>query len=92
MTHPNPNYWQVMYCWNGLSAEQQQRLLKWGNLPYRYKPEGKCPEMATVCVETIDDEAPGPRFYCYPCAVKFLQARQYDWRLANRAAAGLPAN
>ena len=34
--------WYGMACWNGLSADQQRRLLEWGNLPFGYTPEGDC--------------------------------------------------
>ena len=61
-----------MYCWNGLSAEQQARLINWGNLPLGYKPEGDCPLPAVVEITTVYDASPGPRFYCWGCATDFL--------------------
>jgi len=64
--------WFNMACWNGLSNEQQQRLIEVGNLPINYTPEGECQNGASLCIETQDDKAPGPRFYCTPCAVDFL--------------------
>lgn len=62
-----------MACWNGLSREQQRRLIEVGNLPIDYQPEGTCQNPARVCIETQDDEAPGPRFYCTDCAIGYLQ-------------------
>ena len=32
--------WWNMACWNGLSDDQQNRLLAQGNLPIGYEPEG----------------------------------------------------
>ena len=61
-----------MSCFNGLSVEQQDRLVHWGNLPWGYVPEGSCPNVAEVEVTTMWDETPGPRFYCAGCAVEFL--------------------
>ena len=61
-----------MACWNGLSADQQARLLEWGNLPLGYREEGTCPNPAEVAIETMHDSAPGPRFYCVPCALEYL--------------------
>ena len=66
--------WYGLACWNGLSGEQQTRLVMWGNLPIGYKAEGTCERGAEVMIETIHDEAPGPRFYCAPCAVEYLKA------------------
>ena len=64
-------YWS-MYCWNGLSEAQQERLIKVGNLPIGYKPEGECPNGAEMEVITMYDESPGPRFYCLDCGIGFL--------------------
>jgi len=63
-----------MYCWNGLSAEQQRRLVIWGNLPFLYEPGGTCPNGAQVEIFTEWDQSPGPRFYCVTCAVEFLMS------------------
>ena len=64
-----------MACWNALSNVQQQRLMEVGNLPWAYEPEyNECPNSASVEVTTVHDEAPGPRYYCVPCAIKYLQA------------------
>lgn len=66
--------WFRMACWNGLSDAQQTRLIEDGNLPIGYEPEGsECHNGATIAVETAFDKAPGPRFYCVPCALKYLQ-------------------
>lgn len=65
--------WWNMACWNGLSTDQQQTLILVGTLPINYRPEGECERGAEVCIETQDDTAPGPRFYCRPCAITDLQ-------------------
>jgi hypothetical protein len=65
--------WWGMPCWNGLSAEQQRRLIEVGGLPFGYEAEGDgCKRGAQCCVETMDDEAPGPRFYCFSCGIAHL--------------------
>lgn len=64
--------WWNMHCWNGLSDRQQRRLINIGNLPIGYTAEGWCDRPAEVEVTTMYDEAPGPRFYCVPCAINFL--------------------
>lgn len=63
-----------MACWNGLSETQQQLLIHTGVLPAgRWNPEGgECEHGAQVAIETEYDEAPGPRFYCVPCALNRL--------------------
>lgn len=66
-----------MPCWNGLSAEQQHRLVTWGNLPINYQTGGPCPNGAEVAVETQWDEAPGPRFLCLDCALGYLALRRF---------------
>jgi hypothetical protein len=63
-----------MPCWNGLSEDQQTRLITWGNLPLGYEPEGECPNGAEVAIETQDDKAEGPRFYCLTCAITYLES------------------
>lgn len=63
-----------MACWNGLSMDQQIRLLTIGNLPLGYLPAGVCRSGAEVEVATMFDIAPGPRFYCRPCAIVYLQS------------------
>jgi hypothetical protein len=65
--------WWGMFCWNGLSTEQQDRLVNWGNLPLGFQPEGECQRGAELTIETMYDKAPGPRFYCRRCAIKFLE-------------------
>ena len=64
--------WWNMICWNGLSADQQETLIVTGTLEIGYFPEGECVNPATVAIETEDDVAPGPRFYCKPCAIEYL--------------------
>jgi hypothetical protein len=61
-----------MGCFNGLSPEQQHRLINVGNLPIGYRLEGKCQSGAEVEVTTQWDTMPGPRFYCVPCAIEYL--------------------
>jgi hypothetical protein len=61
-----------MACFNGLSVEQQVRLVVHGNLPFGYYPEGECPNGAECGIEAEEDTAPGSRFYCYSCAAKYL--------------------
>jgi hypothetical protein len=69
--------WWNMACWNGLSDEQQDRLIHVGTLGFGELPRGTaCPKGAEVAVETQDDEAPGPRFYCRGCAIKYLRTRK----------------
>jgi len=74
---PYPNRdrgWFNMPCWNGLSGEQQHRLITVGNLPIGFVPEGGwCPNGAEVAIETQHDEAPGPRFYCVGCGITYLR-------------------
>lgn len=72
-----PGGWFDLACWNGLSAAQQRRLIEHGALPFGYDAEGSCPNPARVAVETETDEAPGPRFYCWPCAVAYLTAHPH---------------
>lgn len=64
--------WWGMSCWNGLSPEQQRALIEDGTLEFGYVPEGECQEPPTVAIETEDDAAPGPRFYCRACALAYL--------------------
>ena len=64
--------WYGLHCFNGLSPEQQRFLIDEGYLPLGFKAEGECDRPATVTIETIDDEAPGPRFMCRQCAIDYL--------------------
>jgi hypothetical protein len=66
-----------MACWNGLSKGQQYLLIHRGVLPVgRWAPEGgSCTNGAEVCIETMYDETPGPRFYCRPCAIEYLRSQ-----------------
>jgi hypothetical protein len=63
-----------MACWNGLSEAQQVMLIEHGVLfAGHWVPEGgTCSNGAEVAIETQDDAAPGPRFYCRACAIKYL--------------------
>jgi hypothetical protein len=72
--------WWNMACWNGLSEDQQTRLIQVGNLPMGYEPEGDCRNGAAVAVECEGDEASGPRFYCLSCAVLYLAGRWKEQR------------
>jgi hypothetical protein len=62
-----------MACFNGLSADQQEFLVIEGYLPWAYEPAGECLSGAAVGIETIFCTTPGPRFYCFPCAIAYLQ-------------------
>jgi hypothetical protein len=63
-----------MWCWNALSNAQQLRLIQHGNLPIDFRPEGTDCDLPADCgVETWNDTAPGPRFYCYACAIAELK-------------------
>lgn len=72
--------WFGMACWNGLSAEQQQMLIDKGVLyAGRWAPEGgTCDKGAEVEVTTRWDAAPGPRFLCTACAIKYLEEVQRE--------------
>jgi hypothetical protein len=76
-----PGYWG-MHCFNGLSVDQQYRVVHTGNLPFGYEPEGECPNPAEVEVTTMYDLMPGPRFYCLSCVVEHLAALdpEGEWR------------
>lgn len=67
--------WWNMHCFNALSEAQQDFLVTEGYLPIGYQPEADepCPRPAAVAVETDLDTHPGPRFYCRPCALAYLQ-------------------
>jgi len=70
----NPKGMYGMWCWNSLSTAQQLRLIHHGNLPIDFQPEGEtCLEDAQCEITTVDDQSPGPRFYCYRCAVAYLR-------------------
>jgi len=73
-------------CWNGLSETQQLRLIVHGNLPLGYQREGRhCRRGAEVGVETESDRSPAPRFYCYPCAIKYLTDKHNEKLAETRA-------
>ena len=66
-------YWG-MWCFNRLSDEQQRFLVVKGYLPFGWVPEGtKCSSPAQLEITCMDDETPGPRFYCVPCAIEYLE-------------------
>jgi hypothetical protein len=69
---PRQDGWYGLACFNGLSEEQQERLVNHGNLPIGYIPEGWCKNPAEVEITTRFDEKPGPRFYCLQCAPLYL--------------------
>jgi hypothetical protein len=72
-----------MACFNGLSADQQRFVVEEGYLPFGYKPEGTCKRGAEIGIETWDDTKPGPRFYCRPCAIAFLEAGRCDCHVGS---------
>ena len=78
---PTRSGWWRMACWNGLSEAQQRRLIEVGNLPIDYRPGGTCCNGAEVAIESMHDQAPGPRFYCLSCAIEHL-AKQIRRRSA----------
>jgi len=72
----NPKGMYGMWCWNSLSNAQQLRLIHHGNLPIDFLPEGDVCDLPAQCgVETIEDQAPTARFYCYACAVAYLKEK-----------------
>jgi len=70
---PEVRGWFNMACWEGLSFLQQRRLIEVGTLEFGSIPMGECQNPATISIETQNDEAPGPRFYCRSCAIKYLE-------------------
>jgi hypothetical protein len=68
--------WWGLSCWNALSEEQQTMLIDHGVLFVgHWEPAGgTCNRGAEVEVTTEWDNAPGPRFYCRPCAIKYLKS------------------
>lgn len=75
----NPTgYWQ-MWCFNALSREQREQVVIQGYLDIGWQPEKvECAEAAELEVETVYDAMPGPRFYCIPCAIKYLEQLRRD--------------
>lgn len=71
----HPDGWYGLACWNGLSGAQQRQLVEVGTLAIGYEPAGPCKNRAQVAIEADDDEAPGPRFYCWPCAAEHCAGR-----------------
>ena len=87
-----PGWWN-MVCWNGLDAAQQTRLIEVGTLPIGYIPMGECGYGAEVAIETAEDKAPGPRFYCRHCAIEFLSnpcpaGGMHTWALQEEPGTG----
>lgn len=80
-----------MYCFNGLSEQQQHRVVEWGNLPFGYKPEGPCTRPAEVEITTIWDKTPGPRFYCRQCGAAYLMEGDPEGREQERIRLALEA-
>lgn len=76
-----PDAWYEMNCFNALSPAQQKELVEVGVLEFGWYPQGWCETPATVAIETEDDATPGPRFYCLPCALAYME------ELFNRASA-----
>jgi hypothetical protein len=76
-----------MACWNALSDDQQHTLIDVGTLPIDYEAEGDCLNPATISIETRSDEAPGPRFYCRPCAIAYLTTAPVGLRTRTGALA-----
>jgi hypothetical protein len=62
-------------CWEGLSPAQQRTLIERGVLDVGWRPDGSCDQPPRCEVITADDEAPGPRFYCYDHAIAHLQGK-----------------
>jgi len=67
-----------MTCFNGLNMDQQIFLIERGYLPVGYVPQGGCLRGAEVEVTTDRDLYPGPRFYCRPCAIAYLQGQEAE--------------
>jgi len=78
-------YWD-MHCWNGLSRAQQARLIEHGNLPWGFVPQGECQRPAECEITTQHDQAPGPRFYCLPCALLYVAALLHGSAIRGPAA------
>lgn len=67
-----------MKCWNAMSVEHQNELVTNGK--FRGYHAGTCNGPAETGIETDQDENPGPRFYCRPCGIAYLQSQQEDRR------------
>jgi hypothetical protein len=72
---PDRGGWFNLSCWNALSLEQQTQLIEEGSLEFGFVPAGECNNGAEVAIEGQHDAAPGPRFYCYPCAAAYLSGK-----------------
>jgi hypothetical protein len=59
-------------CWNALSEDQRRELIEHGGC-VREAGDGHCDRTAVVLVECpLDEDSPGPRFYCYRCGAARL--------------------
>jgi len=67
-----------MHCWNGLSRAQQTELIEVGGLAIGFQPQGECQRPAECEITTQYDAAPGPRFYCLPCALLYVADLIFD--------------
>lgn len=76
---------QSVPCWNALSPSQQRTLVE-GNHgpPIRHGNGVGCDQPATVMIETVHDETPGPRFYCLRCASIYLGRLGDEWERERR--------
>ena len=81
-----PGFWG-MRCFNALTRSQQYRLVMHGSLPFGFRYEGECPNVAELEVTTMYDLMPGPRFYCLACAVAHLSALDPEAEWADLEAA-----
>lgn len=61
-------------CWNALSAEQRRGLIESGGTVRVAEAHGlQCDQPAAVLIEApLDEDSPGPRFYCYGCGARRL--------------------
>lgn len=65
-----------MLCFNAMSADHQVQLVVTGK--FRGYDGGTCDRPAQVGIETEMDVNPGPRFYCRPCGIEFLQSQPQE--------------
>ena len=69
-------WWGLLSCWNRMSLDQAERLRTTGSPATSYEPwdnPHRCDRPAEVAMQTQDEDYPGPRFYCRPCAIEYLQ-------------------
>lgn len=67
-----PGLWGLK-CWNAMSPNHQEQLVITGK--FRGYDGGTCSRPAEVGIETDKDVNPGPRFYCRPCGIDWLQSQ-----------------